>query len=129
MTEAPDTLYIDLDGTLCPIKSEGERYEDLPAYEDMIARLHEARAEGFRIVVHTSRNMRTFKGDLSRINAVTGPSIIRWLDKNRVPYDGLVLGKPWPGPKGFYVDDRTVRPGEFTSLDLDQIAELVAPRR
>jgi capsule biosynthesis phosphatase len=128
VTDSPNTLYVDLDGTLCPIKAEGDRYEDLPAYQDVIERLFKARNEGFRIVVHTARNMRTFGGDMARINVETGPSVLRWLDRNNVPYDGLVLGKPWPGPKGFYVDDRTVRPSEFTALDTDEIAELLAPR-
>jgi capsule biosynthesis phosphatase len=128
VTEPVNTIYVDLDGTLCPIKQENERYEELPVYEDVVARLIRAREEGFRIVIHTARNMNTFKGDLSKINVVTGPAIMQWLERHRVPYDGLVLGKPWPGPKGFYIDDRTVRPDEFSSLDATAIAELLAPK-
>lgn len=120
-----NTLYVDLDGTLCPLKREHERYEDLPVREDVVARLRLASEEGFRIVVFTARNMRTFSGDLSRINAHTGPVVIRWLERNKVPYDGLLLGKPWPGPEGFYIDDRTVRPDEFVSLNTDAIKKLL----
>uniref|UniRef100_C6E5V8 Capsular biosynthesis protein n=1 Tax=Geobacter sp. (strain M21) TaxID=443144 RepID=C6E5V8_GEOSM len=120
-----DYIYVDLDGTLCPLKGEGERYEDLPANEEVIRRLLVARKQGYRIVIHTARNMRTYQGELSRINIETAPGILEWLKKRNVPYDGLLVGKPWPGPRGFYVDDRAVRPDEFVHLDEEGIRSLL----
>ncbi len=124
----PDTIYIDLDGTLCPLKGDTERYEDLPARPDVLARLIAARAQGYRVVVHTARNMRTHDGDLARINVDTAPRVLEWLRRRGVPFDGLIVGKPWPGPQGFYVDDRTVRPDEFVRLDDAGIHALLSPR-
>jgi capsule biosynthesis phosphatase len=123
-----NTIYVDLDGTLCPVKREGERYEDLTVYTEVAERLAQARQEGLRVVVFTARNMRTFGGDISKINVETAPRILEWLRRHDVPFDGLVVGKPWPGPRGFYVDDRTVRPDEFVQMPTDKILDLLGPQ-
>ncbi|HGX0587059.1 TPA: capsular biosynthesis protein, partial [Escherichia coli] len=39
-------------------------------------------------------------------------------------YDEVIVGKPWCGNKGFYVDDRALRPSEFARLNLQEINEL-----
>ena len=46
------------------------------------------------------------------------------LDKWEIPYDEILYGKPWPGHKGFYVDDRTVRPDEFLKYNVDELNEI-----
>ncbi|MBA0309584.1 capsular biosynthesis protein [Stenotrophomonas maltophilia] len=119
------TLVIDVDGTLCPIKKDGESYSDLVPYPEIISRMREYRELGFRIALSTSRNMRTFDGNLGRINAVTAPQMVEWLQRWDIPYDELYFAKPWPGKDGFYVDDRTVRPDEFRDLSFDQIRNLL----
>jgi capsule biosynthesis phosphatase len=125
VTQTANTIYVDLDGTICPLRQPDESYADLPAREDVVERLRESREEGFRIVVHTSRNMRTYNGDISLINRNTAPTILAWLDAQKVPFDGLLVGKPWPGPGGFYIDDRTVRPDEFVNLKTTGILKLL----
>ena len=47
-----------------------------------------------------------------------------WLDKWNIPYDEILYGKPWPGHKGFYVDDRTVRPDEFLNCSVDELNDI-----
>ena len=69
--------------------------------------------------------MRTYEGNLGKINANTLPVIIDWLNKNKIPYDEIYVGKPWCGHDGFYVDDRAVRPKEFTSLSYEELVELM----
>ena len=69
--------------------------------------------------------MRTYAGNLGKINAVTVPGIIEWLDRNDIPYDEIHVGKPWCENSGFYVDDKAIRPDEFKRLTLEQIYELV----
>lgn len=39
--------------------------------------------------------------------------------------DEIIIGKPWCGYDGFYVDDKAIRPSEFTSLNYEQIKELL----
>ena len=69
--------------------------------------------------------MRTYDGNLGLINANTLPVVMRWLDENDIPYDEILMGKPWCGIDGFYVDDKAVRPNEFKELSYEKIKELI----
>lgn len=123
------TLIVDLDGTLCPIKAKGESYADLIPYENIVTKLREWKAEGFKIVIYTARNMRTYEGNLGLINVHTSRMTMDWLDKWKVPYDEILFGKPWPGEKGFYIDDRAIRPDEFVKHSLEELEQLVENSR
>lgn len=117
-------LIIDLDGTLTIDSTETE-YLDKAPNREIIAKLRNYRADGFEIVIHTSRNMRTYGGVVGKINVHTLPGIIEWLDRHDVPYDEIVVGKPWCGTEGFYVDDRSIRPSEFARLSHAEIVRLL----
>lgn len=95
----------------------------------LIARLREYRANGFDIVISTSRNMRTFDGNIGKINAHTLPAILDWLDRHDVPFDEIYVGKPWCGLEGFYVDDKSIRPSEFMRYSLPAIHALLAAEK
>lgn len=116
-------LVIDLDDTLCHTV-EGDYRNAQPA-DEVVQKLREYRAMGFEIVLYTSRNMRTHAGNIGKINALTLPTIVEWLDRHAVPYDEIHVGKPWCGHDGFYVDDKAVRPREFLAMSYDQIRELI----
>ena len=122
------SLVIDLDGTLT-VEGSAERYEDVLPRHDMIAAVKEYAKRGFRIIVVTSRNMRSFENSIGRINAITLPVAIEWLKRHEVPFDEIHVGRPWCGDEGFYVDDRTVRPSEFKALGADKIMELLKRER
>lgn len=47
---------------------------------------------GFSIVIMTARNMRTFDGNIGKINIHTLPVIIDWLNENNIPYDEVIVG-------------------------------------
>jgi len=121
---ARKTLVLDLDGTLT-VEGSAERYEDVAPRIDIIEQVRRYSAEGFRIVIMTSRNMRSFSNSIGRINAETLPVAIEWLKRHDVPFDEIHVGKPWCGPDGFYVDDKAVRPSEFRALNASQIAALL----
>jgi capsule biosynthesis phosphatase len=125
MIETEKALVVDVDGTLCPIKRPGENYADLVPEPRMLARLRALRAEGWHIILHSARGMRSNDGNLGRIGRTVAPGLLDWLARHDIPFDELHLGKPWPGRHGFYIDDRAVRPREFLELDFDQLAELV----
>lgn len=80
---------------------------------------------GYTITIFTARNMNTFSGNIGKINVHTMPVIIDWLNRNNIPYDEIIVGKPWCGTNGFYVDDKAIRPSEFISLSETEIAELL----
>lgn len=114
-------LVVDIDGTLCDVKAENQSYADLIPRAAMLEKLREYQAMGYRILLYTSRNMNTFKNNLGEINKHTAPVLIDWLSKWDVPYDEILFGKPWPRKKGFYIDDRAVRPDEFLKLTESEI--------
>lgn len=125
-------LVIDLDYTICrPHENEDQqddpvlKYSQADPVSDVIEKIREYKNKGFHITIHTSRNMRTYKGDISAIIKNTLPVIADWLDRHNVPYDAIVVGKPWCGNDGFYIDDKAIRPSEFRDLTYDQIVDLL----
>ena len=117
-------IIIDLDGTLT-IDSEVS-YSDKLVNQEVLNQLIIYKEMGFKITIQTSRNMRTYDSNVGKINIHTLPVILEWLDKHQVPYDELVVGKPWCGFDGFYVDDKSIRPSEFASMSYEEIRELLA---
>lgn len=123
------SFIIDIDGTICPIKKPDERYEDLVPYAEVVDKIRSYKEEGARIVLFTSRNMKTYKGNIGLINKNTSRVLMDWLDKWDIPYDEILFGKPWPGECGFYVDDRAIRPNEFLNKTVKELSQLCAESR
>jgi capsule biosynthesis phosphatase len=115
-------IIIDLDQTICFSKGD---YSIAQPNQAIIDKLREYHGLGFEVVVHTSRNMRTFKGNIGKINVHTLPVILNWLQQHDVVFDEVVVGKPWCGHEGFYVDDRALRPDEFASMTPEEVAQLL----
>lgn len=126
MIDEDRVLVLDIDGTLCPTRRPDQSYAELEPDPQMIARMLEYREQGYRLVFHTARQMRTYQGNVGELNAHMLPVLIDWLRQHEIPFDEIHVGKPWPGRRGFYVDDRTVRPAEFLALDAEQIDALLA---
>lgn len=118
------SFVFDIDGTLCPIKKKEEKYEDLVPYGNVVQKLKYYKENGAKIILFTSRNMNSYNGNLGVINKNTARILMAWLDKWEIPYDEIMYGKPWPGHKGFYVDDRTVRPDEFLNHTVEELDEI-----
>lgn len=127
MIKESHVLVVDVDGTLCPIKSAGETYHGLHPEPRLLARLQELAAAGWHIVIHSARGMRTHGGNAGAINAHVLPALVSWLDLHGVPYHEVYVGKPWPGSNGFYIDDRSVRPREFIENSLEEL-DLICQR-
>ena len=115
-------IIMDLDDTICHTK--GGDYKNSTPKHEVIETLREYKLLGFEIVISTSRNMRTYEGNIGKINANTLPVIMEWLQRHEVPFDEIYVGKPWCGHEGFYVDDKAIRPDEFAKLSYDQVKDL-----
>lgn len=115
------TFIFDIDGTICPIKGKQEEYIDLVPYGNIVDKLKEYKEGGARIVLFTSRNMNSYNGNIGMINANTAKVLLQWLEKWEIPYDEIIYGKPWPGHRGFYVDDRAIRPDEFLKYSEEEL--------
>ena len=114
---------MDLDNTIS--KNLTGNYAEATPVTDVIEKMRQYKDLGFEIVIFSSRNMRTYEGNIGKINANTLPVIIAWLNKHNVPYDEIYVGKVWCGHDGFYVDDRAVRPREFSTMSYDELKEIM----
>ncbi len=118
-------LIMDLDDTLTLPRENGSDYSDVMPRQDIVEKVRQYKAQGFVIVISTSRNMRTYNNSIGHINANTLPKIINWLTLHNIPYDEIYVGKAWCGTEGFYVDDKAIRPDEFAKLSYEEIQQLL----
>ena len=116
-------LIFDLDDTLST--TQNGDYANAQPITEVVEKLREYHRQGFTIVINTSRNMRTYQGNIGAINKNTLPIIIDWLGRHDIPYDELYVGKPWCGFEGFYVDDKAIRPDELVKLSYAEICQLL----
>lgn len=119
-----NSIIFDIDGTICPIKKLEEEYMNLVPYPEMVTKMRELKKSGFKIVLFTARNMRSFENNIDMILKQTKPVLEAWLKKWDIPYDEIIYGKPWPGENGLYVDDRTVRPRELLNYNMEEINKI-----
>lgn len=116
-------IIVDIDDTLS--RTRNGDYANATVIEPVRKRLVELQEEGFTIVLHSARNMRSYQGNIGMICANTLPVLLEWLKLHDVPYDEIIMGKPWCGFEGFYIDDKALRPDEFASLSLEDISDLL----
>tara|TARA_B100002019_G_C21005194_1_gene467247 strand:- start:107 stop:472 length:366 start_codon:yes stop_codon:yes gene_type:complete len=117
-------IIVDLDGTIT-IDDKDKQYFEKEVNFSLVDKLKEYKAMGYKIVIFTARNMNTYKGDLHKIKRYTLPLILKWLDDNSIPYDEVIIGKPWCGFDGFYIDDKSIRPDEFINLSYKEIKKII----
>ena len=103
------SLVVDLDHTLCMndlnIESSVVRYASSTPIPATINKLREARDKGWYITILTARHMRTCGNDVEFAFSKLGKITEDWLDRNGVPFDQLVFGKPYGM---WYVDDKAM---------------------
>ena len=107
-----DKLIIDLDNTIT-VDSSSEEYSSKKKNIKVVEAIKKAAAKSIEVIIFSARNMRSFNGDLEKINEITKPIALSWLDKNQVIYDEVIFGKPWAGKGGWYIDDRNLSLEEF----------------
>lgn len=116
-------LVLDIDNTLT--LGDNKDYNLVSPNIEVINKVREYKTLGFNIILFTSRNMRSYEGNIGKITAKTLPIIFKWLEKHNVPFDEIYIGKPWCGYDGFYVDDKTIRPDEFIIKNFEEIKKII----
>jgi capsule biosynthesis phosphatase len=119
--QSENVIIFDVDGTICELPPNCTDYSKAVPFKKMIKKIQEYKTKGYYIILTTSRNMRTYEGNIGKIMANTAPTLIKWLADQNVVYDEIHFGKPWCGKNGFYVDDKAIRPTEFVNLSFDEI--------
>ncbi len=105
------TLVFDIDGTICDKSIDGD-YSKCEPIKDICDKLRYQNSIGTYIILYTSRNMRSFNGNIGLINKHTSLTLNKWLLKNNIPFDELYFGKPW-GKDLSYIDDKFLSIEEF----------------
>ena len=82
-------------------------YSKCKPIEKVCEKLRFENSLGTYIILYTSRNMRSFNGNIGLINKYTSSIQTNWLFKNHIPYDELYFGKPW-GKDLAYIDDKSL---------------------
>lgn len=108
------TAVMDMDGTICT-QTYNNTYRLAEPNLDVIKKINKLWSDGWNIVIHTARGMRTFSGDINLIELNYRKLTEEWLVENRVCYTKLVFGKP---PGDIYVDDKGISINEFTNGDI-----------
>ena len=106
------TLVVDIDKTICESPPEGD-YSKCKPIKDFCFKLREENKKGTYIILYTSRNVRTFKGNIGLINKYTSVILIEWLKNNDIPYDEIYFNKPWGFGDLNYIDDKFLSIEDF----------------
>lgn len=108
------TMVIDVDDTI--LVTTNRDYANSVPKEDVVSKLREAREKGWHIILFTARGMGRSNGDIESVREEVTREIESFCSRFCVPYDEIMLGKPWAA---MYVDDKGLRPDEFANIDLD----------
>lgn len=113
------TIVCDVDHTI--LFTENRDYDNSVPNHPVCDKLREAKSKGWKIILYTARGMGRSGGDIMSVAEDVRSEITCFCDRFSVPFDELVIGKPWGR---YYVDDKAIRPDEFAELDLDNTEEI-----
>ena len=114
-------IVIDLDGTICPIRQEGEFYADLLPHEGAADKLKELKKNGHYLIIQTARNMATCQSNVGKVMKNIGLITLEWLQKHDIQYDEIFFGKP---NGDLYIDDRALRYSDWDSITETTLQQL-----
>jgi len=104
------TAVVDVDGTI--LTTPGRDYSNSQPKMEVVKGLRELKKAGWYIILHTARGMGRSNGDIESVREQVTQEITSFCERFDVPYDELILGKPWAK---IYIDDRGLRPEEFAA--------------
>ncbi len=119
------TFVIDVDGTICVAETVSGKadYVNAKPIKPVIRKIQDLKAQGHTVILFSARGMRTYGGDVGMIEANVRPVMEDWLARYSVPYDTLILGKPW-GPNVYYIDDRCLNPEDFARQPAEEFEQI-----
>lgn len=98
-------ICLDLDGTICLTKTNHQSYSDVLPFPGAVEKIQKLKQDGHYIIIYTARHMGSCNNNIGQVMARQGKIIIEWLDKHKIPYDEIVLGKPLAD---IYIDDKAL---------------------
>lgn len=99
-------ICIDLDGTICDIRQEGQTYAEVKVKPGAAECIRALRQAGHTIVIQTARNMGSTGHNVGKALKNVGKITFDWLERNGIEYDEIFFGKP---NADVMIDDRAFR--------------------
>ena len=103
------SIVFDLDDTLSfadiSIEDSRTRYGSTVPNSLIVEKLRECHKNGWYITILTARHMRSALNDVDICFNKLGQITVDWLDRNHIPFDQLVFGKPYGM---WYIDDKAM---------------------
>lgn len=87
-------ICIDLDGTICDIRKDGETYADVRAKPGAAEKIRALRAAGHTVIINTARNMGSTGHNVGKALKNVGKMTFEWLEKNGIEYDEIFSASP-----------------------------------
>jgi capsule biosynthesis phosphatase len=109
-------ICIDLDGVICEIRKENQRYQDLKPIPGAVEKIKKLRENGHYIIIYTSRRMKTHGGNIGKVLCDIGLITLEWLSRYGIEYDEIYFGKPWAD---VYIDDNALRFKSWNEIESD----------
>lgn len=95
----------DLDNTLVTAPFDPNNYFTVEPITKNIEVVRALKAQGHKIIIYTSRRMKTHKGNLGAALQDIGLTTLQSLKDLNIPYDEIFFGKPYAD---YYIDDKAV---------------------
>lgn len=97
-------ICVDLDGVICnePDMEPPKRYKHVEIYTEAIKFIRTLFELGYEVIIYSAR----FEEDRELTEKI--------LDNNDIPYDNLILGKPYAD---VYIDDRAIEFDGWNDFD------------
>jgi capsule biosynthesis phosphatase len=108
--DSKKTIVFDVDETI--LTTANRDYKNSQPKAEVIEGLRALKNAGWYVILQTARGMGRSNGDIESVREQVTAEITKFCQEHNVPYDELVLGKPWAA---WYVDDRGMRPEEFAA--------------
>lgn len=121
------TFVVDIDDTFCksPRKADGNfDYSKGYPIQCVIDKINQLYNQGHQIILYTARGMRTFNGNIEKIEAKHRPLLTTWLEEHKVLYHKLIFGKPWYKDY-FFIDDRGITINQFITYEADDFYKVI----
>ena len=117
-----NSIVFDVDDTI--LFTENRDYANSYPNEEVVKGIRRLKEKGWHITLMTARGMGRSNGDIETVREEVTSEIVKFCEKFDVPYDQLILGKPF---SNYYVDDKALRPEEFVEKVDEMIAEFETP--
>ncbi len=116
--DAKQTIVFDVDETV--LTTVNRDYENSQPIMPVVEGMRALKAAGWYIILFTARGQGRSDGNIEAVREEVTREITSCCEKFDIPYDQLLLGKPFAA---YYCDDKALRPEEFAAKYKDILSK------